>query len=100
VSAPVFGWVDVLHPLSLGMRLCHQADLLVFETSNFNVDASIVSDLVAKGLVIETAQGTFEITSNGKRALSEELEAILRRTSKWLKTLSRNGENRGHKETQ
>jgi hypothetical protein len=60
MSGPYFGWVDVLHSLSLGMMLCRQADRLVFEKSNFDVDRSIVSDLVAKGLVIETAQGAFE----------------------------------------
>jgi predicted transcriptional regulator len=93
MSGPSFGWVDMLHSLSLGMRLCRQADRVVFEKSNFDVDCSIVSDLVDKGLVVETTQGTFEITRDGKRALSDELEAISRRTSEWLKTLNRDGEN-------
>jgi hypothetical protein len=93
MSAPSFGWVEVLHALSLGIGLRRRGDRWVFDESKFDIDDALVADLIGRGLVIETAQGAAEITSIGKHALSTELDAILHRTSEWLKTINRNGES-------
>lgn len=93
MSAPVFGWVEVLHALSLGIGLRRRDERWVFDKSKLAIDDALIADLIGRGLVMEAAEGAVEITSIGKSTLSTELDAILHRTAEWLKMVNRNGGN-------
>jgi hypothetical protein len=98
MSAPSFGWVEILHALSLGIRL-HEQDGggWSFEGSDLSIsDAEIQKLLDQKMVESKRGEGRFvEITPEGKRALRRELLAISRRTFKWLNLPPKKGSPRG-----
>ena len=97
MSAPSFGWVDILHALSLGLRLRRRAGIWVFDTE-FEICGDAIDDLIAKDFISKTdAQDEITITSAGKRALSAELNAILDRTSKWLPSVAAGMDRQGRR---
>jgi uncharacterized membrane protein YhfC len=60
------------------------------------IDETVIADLIAKGMVVATDDKA-EISAAGKAALYAELDAILARTSTWLKTLKTREDRRGHR---
>ena len=57
MSGPSFGWVDMLHFLSLGIGLRRRGDGWAFDKSEFAINDVVIADLTGRGLVSETAEG-------------------------------------------
>jgi hypothetical protein len=79
------GEIDVLHTLSLGIQLFPTPDGKWTSNNGILVKTEIIDSLIKKGLA-SVRDGTLNVTDEGRRALSEELDLSLRRIPEWLKS--------------